>query len=122
MRVRKLTAAGDMSFGHNQADFWVNVPDGVGQCVRTRLALWRGQWFLDTSAGMPWSTKVLGKYTGATRDPAIQAEILGTQGVLNIAGYSSSLNRDTRKFTVSGTVNTAYGQAQITAQYAGVFA
>lgn len=114
MRVRKLDANGDYSFGNQQQDFWKDVPDGPAQCVLTRLYLEQGQWFLDTSEGIPWKTRVLGKYTGETRDAVIRSRILGTQGVTQIDAYSSDLNRETRQFNVSATVSTEYGKTIVT--------
>ena len=113
MRVRAVDHNGDMQFGGNQANYLINSPDAVGQIAGSRLALWLGQWFLDTSQGMPWATKVLGKYTGDTRDAAIQAQILGTPGVLKIASYASQLDRETREFTWQATLSTIYGAATI---------
>ncbi len=110
MRVRKLPR----TFGHGAEDFWRDVPDGPAQCVGTRLGLWLGQWFLAPSEGTDFAVKVLGKYTGSTRDVVIRERILGTPGVTKIAAYSSSLDRETRRWTVSATVDTAYGATTIT--------
>lgn len=119
MRVRRLTVAApngsggfDRSFGHGLADFWIDMPDGVAQCAQTRLLLWFRTWFLDRTAGVPYLTKVLGKYTGQTRDPVIQATILGTQGVKALLAYSSEVNPNTRAYTVNATANTIYGNFQ----------
>jgi hypothetical protein len=116
MRYRKLDANGDMVFGRQQADFWRDVPDAPAQAVWTRLQLYLGDWFLDTSDGTPWRTQVLGKYTGSTRDPAIQARTLGTQNVTAIHAYASQVNRDTRVFNVQMTIDTLYGQANVSVQ------
>jgi len=109
VRVRKLDKNGDMSFGNGQDDFWRDVPDGPAQCVKTRLMLWTGEWFLDLNEGMPWNTQVLGYYTGTTRDPAIRARILGTQGVKGFTNYSSALDREPRAFSVNCLLDTVYG-------------
>jgi hypothetical protein len=100
-------------FGHGLTDFWINVPDAPAQAVLTRLQLWQGQWFLDTSDGTPYRTQVLGKYTGSTRDAAIRARVLGSQGVRAITAYGSQLNRDTRAWAVQVTVKTIYGAATV---------
>jgi len=113
MRYRKLDANGDRVFGHGQSDFWRDVPDAPAQAVLTRLHLEQGSWFLDTTEGIPWKTRVLGKYTGSTRDAVIRARVLGTQGVSGIAQYSSSLDRNTRAFAVNMTIDTIYGQATV---------
>lgn len=113
MRYRKLDAAQDRVFGHGQSDFWRDVPDAPAQLVVTRLHMELGEFFLDITDGTPYQTRVLGKYTGSTRDPTIRARILGSQGVTGIASYSSNLDRDTRAFTVNATVDTQYGQVVI---------
>lgn len=114
MRVRRLDPKTyDMTFGQGQANFFRDVPDGPAQCVLTRLELRLGEWFLDTSDGTPWNTRVLGKYTASTRDPVIRARILGTQGVTGIAAYGSQLDRNTRKFAVQATIDTQFGAATV---------
>ncbi|AOK62008.1 hypothetical protein WM29_23045 [Burkholderia ubonensis] len=113
MRYRKLDADGDYVFGGGDADFFVNVPEAVAQAVQTRLRLLRGEWFLDTTVGMPWATDVLGKYTSGIYDAAIRQCILGTQGVTEITSYSSSVDPETRALTVSATINTIYGTTTV---------
>ena len=117
MRLRKLdltpdpatgVPAYDMSFGRGSRDYWQNVPDAPAQLVLQRMELWQGQWFLDTSDGMPWRTQVLGRGTDSTRDRAIQARILATQGVTGISTYASQVNRDTRADATQVTLTTAY--------------
>jgi hypothetical protein len=113
LRYRKIDANQDRVFGHGQADFWRDVPDGPAQSVVTRLHMQLGEWFLDITDGTPYQTRVLGKYTGSTRDPTLRSRILGTTGVTGIAAYSSNLDRNTRAFTVEATVDTEFGQAVI---------
>src|SRR5438477_9857340 len=95
---------GDYSFGRGITDFYIDQPEAVAQLVLTRLSLWKSEWFLDTSDGTDWNTGILGRLTDATRDPIIQARILGTQGVTGIVSYSSFLDRDTRSFSVNATI------------------
>lgn len=114
MKYRKLSAdGGDYSFGNGRADFWIDVPEAVAQSVQTRLFLFRGEWFLDSTEGTGWRTNVLGKYTSSTRDPEIRRRILGTQGLRSIITYSSALDRNTRAFSVDARIDTVYGVANI---------
>nr|WP_315596084.1 hypothetical protein [uncultured Cupriavidus sp.] len=115
MRYRKLSATGDFVFGGQQADFYKDLPEAVGQAVLTRLRLLRGEWFLDKTAGTPWSTEVLGKYTNGTYDAAIRQRILGTQGVKEIVAYSSAVDTEKRHLSVSVTINTIYGTTTVEA-------
>ncbi len=115
MRYRKLDADGDYVFGGQQADFYRDSPEAVAQAVLTRLRLLRGEWFLDTTEGMPWLTEVLGKYTTSTADAAIRQRILTTPGVTELTAYSSTYDAETRTLSVSATINTIYGTTTVQA-------
>lgn len=115
MRYRALDANGDMTFGQGSADFLINSPECVAQAVLTGLKLWQGEFFLDTSAGMPWSTEVLGYNTQQLYDDAIKSQVLSTQGVTGITSYNSSLNTETRMLSVEIGVQTAYGPISVSA-------
>lgn len=113
MRYRALDANGDYTFGQGGANFLANSPACVAQSVNTHLGLWQGTWFLDKTAGMPWLQDVIGKNTGPLYDIAIQQYILETPGVSQIIGYSSNLDRVTRKLTVQiNELVTIYGTIQ----------
>ena len=113
MRYRKLDANGDYTFGNQQADFHRDSSEAVAQAVRTRLLLDRGEWFIDTRDGMPWSNEVLGERTVATRDSAIKKRILGTTGVTQIDSYESVLDPQNRRLTVTASITTVYGSASL---------
>lgn len=113
MRYRRLDENGDMVFGSGLADFLVDSPEAVAQSIKTRLGLHTGQWFLNRSEGTDWETRVLGKYTGDTRDLTIRSRILETPGVLRLESYGSSLFPNTREFDVSVVVDTIYGLAVV---------
>ena len=113
MRYRRLDASGDYVLGGGLSAFFINSPDAVAQAVQTRLALWSREWFLDLTDGTAWSTGVLGRNTQATRDAVIRNRILTTPGVNVILSYSSSLDRATRTFNVSVSLDTIYGQVAI---------
>lgn len=108
-----MDAEGDYTFGRGTANFLVNTPAAVAQCVTTRLLLWRGSWFLDVTIGTPWLQQVLGTGTKAICDMAIRSVILKTQGVTSIANYSSSVDPTSRTLTVDATINTQYGQTPV---------
>lgn len=111
MRYRKLDANGDYTLGTG-ADFYRDQPEAVAQAVGTRLKLWTGEWFLDKTEGTPYN-QILGKSDPLTRDALLKERILGTAGMQAIDDYSSDFNGDARRFTVSATIDTIYGQATI---------
>lgn len=114
MRYRKLDENGDYSFGKGQDNFWINVPDAVAQAVETTLKLWLGEWFVDTSLGVPFLQGILGKHDKDLADRTIQDSISAIQGVLNIVDYSSTANADIRSLSAQATINTIYGPTAIT--------
>ncbi|WP_042720516.1 hypothetical protein [Herbaspirillum sp. B65] len=114
MRVRAVDAAGDALFGGDQATILRDSPDAVGQIVTSRLNLWQGQWYLDALEGTPYEQEVLGRRTEGLRDPALQARILDTPGVVEIEAYDSVLDRQTRALAVSATIQTVYSRAYLT--------
>lgn len=114
MRYRALDADGDYRFGQGALNFLVNSPACVGQAVLTRLKLMRGEWFLDTSVGMPYSTEVFVEGGKQTADQAARAIILGTQGVSSIESYSSDFTAN-RAWVVDAVINTIYGQVPLSA-------
>lgn len=113
MIYRKLDEDGDYTFGGNGNSFYRNDPLGVSQSVITRLRLWENEWFLDISEGMPYLDGVMGKYTMDDVDSIIKERIINTEGVVEITSYQSSFNPDLRKFSVSVTISTIYGEAVI---------
>lgn len=75
----------------------VNDAEAVGQHVRQRLQTFLGEWFLDTAAGVPWLTDILGRnYDPALAESVVKAEILATDGVEEILSFSVSFDRATR--------------------------
>lgn len=113
MRYRKLDQNSDMRFGGQQGDFYRDQPEAVAQAVLTRLRLWVGEWFIDTTEGTPYQQAVLGMHTQKTAEPAIRARILDTQGVTSIQEFSMVRDPDTRRATFSATINTEYGSVAV---------
>jgi hypothetical protein len=113
MRYRKLDADGDYSFGNGQLDFMRDTPEAVVQSVATRLRLWLAEWFLDTEAGTPYQAAVLGKNSKESADIALRQRIVETPGVNELVSFSSTLDADLRKYSLSATIDTIYGPATL---------
>lgn len=113
MRYRKLDDDDDFSFGSSANDFYVDSAEAVAQAVKTRLALWVGEWFADISDGTGWTQSILGKHSSKLYELTLRQRVLETTGVLSIEDFQSSLDATTRKLTVSMTINTVYGTYSI---------
>jgi hypothetical protein len=114
VRVRALDADGDMQFGAGQVDYLVDSAKLVAQMVKTRLLLTAGEWFLDTAAGTPYSTDILGVGTRGRYDPALRERLIGTPGARNLVSYSSSLKD--RKLVVNAALDTIFGDQAVVSE------
>lgn len=75
----------------------VRDAEAIGQHVRQRLKFFEGEWFLDTTAGVPWLDEILGKaYDPALAEAVTKKEILDTDGVVEITAFSVRYNRVNR--------------------------
>ena len=117
MRYRKQDEQGDYSFGSGLNNFHIDSAEAVAQAIETRLKLWIGEWFADTSDGTGWSQAILGKHSKNLYELTLRQRVLETYGVTSIESFQSSLDSDTRRLTVSMTVNTIYGQTTVTGAY-----
>ncbi len=88
----------------------IDEEDLVRQRIEMTLRMFRGEWFLNIEAGVPYYESVLGvRRDLAEVDAVLKAAILGVSGVNRILGYSSELNHATRVLDVRCTVDTIYG-------------
>lgn len=116
MQYRRLSDADDYVFGQSGQDFYTGV-DAVAQAIYTRLKLLYGEWWEDLKDGLPLFENILGSPGSPQNKKAIDAliteRILGTLNVKGIADFSSSFDANTRAYSFTCTVNTAFGQVTI---------
>ncbi|MCU4483573.1 MULTISPECIES: hypothetical protein [Acinetobacter] len=117
MRYRKQDEQGDYSFGSGLNDFHIDRSEAVALAIETRLKLWVGEWFADTSDGTGWSQAILGKQSKNLYELTLRQRVLETYGVVSIETFQSYLDRDSRKLTVSMVVNTIFGQLTVAGVY-----
>lgn len=113
MRYRREDESGDYTFGRGDNTWLINSPEAVAQAVKTRFLLWRGQWFLDTSAGTPWVQSVLGKQRPEAYNLAIRKHLLETNGVNSIISFDTTLNTSSRRVIFTATIDTIYGTTTV---------
>lgn len=113
--VRRLDANGDVMLGRGLASY-LTGEDAVAQRLRSRLLLILGEWFVDTSAGVPWfqeegsdAQPILGVPRNlAYAEAVIKEAILGTDGVASIEsseeGFVMTVDSQSRGLTVQTTV------------------
>lgn len=79
----------------------VRYSEAVGQHVRQRLMTFQGEWFLDTTAGVPWLAQIMGsKYDPALAEAVVKAEILDTDAVREITSFSVGFDQGLRRLNI----------------------
>ena len=94
---RDGTAPADIYFNNDGSLAVVRDAEAVGQHARQRLMTFEGEWFLDAQAGAPWVRDILGgQYDNVLAESVIKAEILDTDGVVDINSFSVRFDRSVR--------------------------
>ncbi len=71
--------------------------DQVIQKIDIRLRFFLGEWFLDTSVGLPYHRNVLKKdFDVGILESSFKAQILGTNGVDSLSEFDISLDNSRR--------------------------
>lgn len=79
----------------------VTGAEAVAQHVRQRLMTYAGEWFLDTTAGVPWLAQIMGaQYDPALAEAVVKAEILETDAVVEITSFSVGFERALRRLAI----------------------
>jgi len=93
----------------------------VAQHVRTRLRFFKGEWDLDITAGVPWYQEILIRPAVLSNvESIIKREILSTPGVDELTAFQSTLDRTTRRLSISFSANTTYGGITLTDVYLNI--
>jgi len=106
--VRRLDANHDIQFGRGFQDIATKA-ESTAQRVVSRLLVIKGEWFLDTDAGVPWwqpSDSLVQPIMGGRRDLAyaeslIKKSVLETEGVASITSFFMNFDGSNRSLTVS---------------------
>ena len=109
MLVRRLDEGHDMTFGQGVANY-ARDDEATAQKVKTRLLLLKGEWFLDTDAGVPHLQQIMVRPSNLPLAEAIiKQTILETEGVEALRSFGMTFDRDTRRLTIQATVTNIYG-------------
>lgn len=105
---RRLDENFEPTFGQGQQDF-ISDTEAVAQAIRTRLLLLQGEWWLDTTDGLPLWQQILGTRNNVQSiNILIQDRILGTPQVKSITSMSGNLDHNTRAYSFTATVLTNF--------------
>lgn len=105
----------DISAGRRQ---FVSGLAGVVALVRARLALYRGEWFMRRSAGVPYAEgpyvtereAILGSvFDEGKARAAFSSAILGTPGIVELASLVVTFVPESRRLLVAWEARTEFG-------------
>lgn len=111
MKYRKLTDTGDYSFGANLNDFVYDTL-AIAQKIKTSLLLFYGEWWEDTSLGIPMFESILGNSNAQATSEVFRLlvekrlkEIPEVESLLD-----SKVTLEGRKATMTVTVRLTSGE------------
>lgn len=79
----------------------VDGPDAIRQEIEIRLSWWRGEWFLNRAAGMPWLELLTAKATAAEVAAVVRLAVASTPGVLEVRSVGCEPDVAERAWLVS---------------------
>lgn len=116
--VRRLDSSHDMTFGRGTRNI-ASGAEATAQRLKCRLLMLMGEWFLDTTAGVPWfftpeGTTIKPIMGVKPRDlgyaeSVLKSVILGTDGVASIVSFLLTFDGPTRRAKVACTVVSVDG-------------
>jgi hypothetical protein len=110
--VRTLNADWDAQRGNGLSNFLTDV-NAVAQIIAQRLKLFQGEWFANTSLGVPWFQNILGQSTTTQAvSLIIREQILAVPYVTGITQFNCTYSA-TRSFSFSATVSTLFGDVSV---------
>lgn len=104
----------DLYFGSRAGIAIATDADAVRQGILTRLRLFRGEWYLDTNAGVPWfESAFLAGSNIRSIERTIKRQILDTPGVDEILSFTASFDGSTRSLSISFEVESIFGPSGV---------
>jgi hypothetical protein len=108
MRFRGLDNDGDWVFGKGRNSY-LTGNEALMMNIKTRLLSFLNDCFFDTDAGIDW-WNLLGEKDHKSILASVQRVVLRSSNVKKIVDIQYNLNRYTRKFSITLTVEFANGE------------
>lgn len=109
----KLDEDGDIDMDPELGFTFVSGIDGIAQLVKIALRLFRGEWFLDLDAGVPYFQTILGfKYDAAALRGEIERAVVVPE-VVSIAEITLEFDGATRTASVAVDLRTRFGDTVV---------
>lgn len=93
----------------------VQKANAVAQFIKQKLRTFFGEWFLDTTIGVPYYQEILKKNPSPiTVASILKREIINTDGVIALDSFSINFDAKNRKITVAPSIQSVDGPVQFT--------
>jgi hypothetical protein len=101
---------GDVIYDNTGATTTEDIGASVAQKLTIRLTTFRGEWFINTTHGVPYYQEIFGKVRSKqTIDLIFQQQILQEPAVVEITEFSSEIRPD-RTYSLNFRVRITNGQ------------
>lgn len=113
MKYRRIDNDGDYTFGNGKYDFLVDI-EAVPQAIKTKLNLFRGEWWEDLSEGLPFYQEIAAQFIKSDEEKDIVTNIYCSR-IMDVEAVNSFLNTEaqfddeTRVYSLKADVDTIYG-------------
>ena len=98
-----------------------NGTNNILQDILQRIQMFLGEWFLNSSEGVPWLQQILVKNPDQSKiDAILQNIILGAPGVLQLTQYSVVPNFLNRTANLTFSANTTAGKVNYSGNIAPI--
>lgn len=109
----RLDTDGDIYIGPNGPE-WISGIEGVTQLVAIAIQLFRGEWFLNLDAGVPYFQEILArKYDPVLARQRLLEEINTVPGVVEVLSLELEFEAATREMRVRVKLRTAFGDTEV---------
>lgn len=110
MTAFRLTSTNDLALEGGRLVL-VRGDEEKASKIRARLALWLGEWFIDTSEGVPWYGLVLGQKPDlAIVKRLVTTIILSVPGVATVDEMNATYAGDSREVDVTWRATSDSGE------------
>lgn len=101
--LMNISTGHDCLFVNGECPVTSTPEQKMAQKIKIKLLTFRGEWFQDTTYGVPYWQEILGHKVSKSRvDMLIQEAILEEEGVKEIIDFRSSLNK--RDYSVTAKI------------------
>jgi hypothetical protein len=80
---------------------YIDGPEEVGQVLKTRLQVYQGEFFYDSSFGVPYLQTLASQNGQLALDISIKNTILSTEGIKEIIQFQTEFDSVNRIYTVN---------------------